>query len=379
MNSRKKIVASVLVLFCSLFIKVCSAFPDLSAIAVVVYDPDFNQVVYEKNAYQRRSIASLTKIMTILYICELVETGTISLDQVVAASANAASRGGTEIKIKAGEQFTIEELLYASALASANDAAVVLAEYVAGSEGEFASLMNIRAQELGLADTNFVDSTGLLSIFSGNYSTAYDMAILSAFAMDNKLFKDLVSTEEYDLEPKARTLKNSNVLLGKVEGVNGIKTGATTPAGHTLITSVERNQRQLIVVVLGAPSREKRNAQSEELVEYAYSHLQVIVPQGQVITTLTVPDGVTHLVDVVTEQELSLYMLAGDSSDFETEYELLNKRAPVEKGEKVGELFVIQQGKEIASIDLVSGQSTGLASFLRRLWNRITEFILNLF
>ena len=164
-----------------------------------------------------------------------------------------------------------------------------------------------------------------------------------------------------------------------MEGVNGIKTGATTPAGHTLITSVERNQRQLIVVVLGAPSREKRNAQSEELVEYVYSHLQVIVPQGQVITTLTVPDGVTHLVDVVTEQELSLYMLAGDSSDFETEYELLNKRAPVEKGEKVGELFVIQQGKEIASIDLVSGQSTGLASFLRRLWNRITEFILNLF
>ena len=122
-------------------------------------------------------------------------------------SANLASRGGTEIKIKAGEQFTIEELLYASALASANDAAVVLAEYVVGSEGEFASLMNIRAQELGLADTNFVDSTGLLSIFSGNYSTAYDMAILSAFAMDNKLFKDLVSTEEYDLEPKARTLK----------------------------------------------------------------------------------------------------------------------------------------------------------------------------
>ncbi len=381
MMRAKKLMAVffLLMIFSCIISSISRAFPDVSAVAVVIYDPDFDLVIYEKNAAQRRSIASLTKIMTILYVCELIQADVISLDDIVTASANAAERGGTEIKIKSGEKFTVEELLYAAALASANDAAVALAEYTAGSEKEFAGLMTKRAWELGLTDTNFVDATGLLSIYSGNYSTAYEMALLSQFAMENELFKHFVSTKEYELKSKGRTITNSNVLLDKVDGVNGIKTGATTPAGHTLITSVERNERRLIIVVLGAPSREIRNSQSEELVEYTYSHLQVFIPKGEVISKMNVPDGLTHLIDAVMDRELSLFNFNDRYTDIETKYQLLDKRAPIEKGDKVGELIVLHQNEKIASIDLIAGQNTGLASFLRRLWNRLVQFFMDLF
>lgn len=373
------ILVLIIALFCSTLVVSAQGFPAVSAIAVVMYDADLDLVVYGKNAYQRRSIASLTKIMTILYVSELVQNGKISLADTVTCSANAASRGGTEIKLRSGDQFTVEELLYASALASANDAAVALAEYVAGSEKEFARLMTMRAGELGLNETSFVDSTGLLSIYSGNYSTAYDLAILSQFAMENQLFAELVSTKEYKLKPQDKTIRNSNVLLHDIAGVNGIKTGATTPAGHTLITSVVRDGRHLIIVVLGAPSREKRNEQSEELLEYAYSSLRVVVSRDEQLAAVNIPDGVTHLVNAVLETDLSLFVMEPDDAKIETKVELLPKHAPVEQGEKIGELVILRAGEEITRVNLVSDQSTGLASFIRRIWNNIVAFFGNLF
>jgi len=356
-----------------------TAFPSLSSVAVVVYDADFDHVLYAKNPHQQRSIASLTKIMTILYVCELIQAGKIGLDDVVTASANAASRAGTEIQLKSGDKFTVEELLYATALASANDAAVALAEYVAGSEQEFARLMTKRARELGLKDTNFVDATGLLSIYSGNYSTAYEMALLSRFAMQNDLFRRFVSTKEYHLKPQNKTIRNSNALLHEVEGVNGIKTGATTPAGHTLITSVTREGRSLIVVVLGAPSREVRNNESEALVEYAYDQLEIVIPKDELIAKVNVPDGVTYLVGAVLKQDLSIFVFDNADRQIETKVELNRVRAPIEKGDKVGELIILRAGDEFGRMDLVADQGTGVASFLRRIWNWIYQFFAKLF
>jgi D-alanyl-D-alanine carboxypeptidase (penicillin-binding protein 5/6) len=380
MTVRKPII--ILLAACLAFCPVVSAqkgFPSVSAAAVVIYDADFGHVLYAKNPHQQRSIASLTKIMTILYVCELVQAGKIGLNDVVTASANAASRGGTEIKLKSGDKFTVEELLYAAALASANDAAVALAEYAAGSEQEFARLMTNRAKELGLKDTNFVDATGLLSIFSGNYSTAYDMAVLSRFAMENPLFRRFVSTREYELKPQNKTIRNSNALLHEVKGVTGIKTGATTPAGHTLITSVTREGRSLIVVVLGASSREVRNEESEELIEYSYARLETVIPKDELIAKVNVPDGVTYLIGAVLKQDLSVFVFSEADRQIETRVELAPVRAPVAKGDKVGELVVLRDGEEFGRMDLVADQSTGLASFLRRIWNRILQFFARLF
>src|SRR5690554_5240743 len=161
--------ATILALALSLIIVSLTAFPcaaalkpppELSSIAYAVYDADYGYLVLEKNAFQRRSIASITKVMTLLVAVELVEGGKLSLEDKVTASARAASRDGTQINLKAGDTFTVEELLYATALQSANDAAVALAEHVAGSEADFTKLMNAKAQELGLADTHYVDCTG---------------------------------------------------------------------------------------------------------------------------------------------------------------------------------------------------------------------------
>lgn len=369
-----------LLVFFSQIVLAETEFPELRSIAIVVYDADYGLVVYEKNMHARRSIASLTKIMTLLYACELVENGKISLDDVVTASANAASREGTQIRLKAGDKFTVEELLYATALSSANDAAVALAEYIAGSEKEFARMMSTRARELGINNTNFVDATGLLSIYDGNYSTAYELAILSTIAMQNDLFRTLVSTKEYELKAQGRTIKNTNSLLHDIEGVNGIKTGSTTPAGHTLVTSVIKHNRHLIIVVLGAPSREVRNEESEQLLNWAFSNLEVVIRANEVVEQLEVPDGVDHLINVVPSREISFFFPWEDLREFEQRIELSdNIRAPVDKGDKVGEIIFERNGEEFARADLVAAQGTGLASFLRRIFNVLRKFFINLF
>ena len=351
-------------------------FPVIQSIAVMLYDADFDLILFEKNGFQRRSIASLTKIMTMLHVSELVQAGNLRLNDTVTASANAASRGGTQIKLRSGDTFTIEELLFASALQSANDAVVALAEHISGTEQEFSSQITNRSRELGLENTNFVDSSGLLSIYSGNYSTAFDLARLSTHAMNNSLFYQYVSTKEYFLTPQDRTIGNTNPLLNKVDGVDGIKTGTTTPAGHVLITSAVRNGRRLIVVVLGAPSRAIRNRESEELIEFAFSRLETLIPAGEVATQVRVKNGVTHLIDAVTAENVSVFFVNDDMRDqVETEVEILETQAPIERGEKIAELIIHRLGEEIMRVDLVSNQSTGLASAVRRFWNRLVGYL----
>lgn len=371
-------LCEVLVIYVTLCGCVCAAgptpIPEISSIAYVVYDADFSQVILEKNAHQQRSIASITKVMTLLYTIELVEQGIISLSDEITASARAASREGTQIRLRAGDTFTLEELLYAAALASANDAAVAIAEYVGGSEARFSELMTQRAKELGLTNTNYVDSTGLLSIFSGNYSTAYEQARLMQLALRHDLFLKIISTKEYYLPSQARTIPNTHPLL-EMEGVEGGKTGATTPAGHTLTTSRVYNGRRLITVVLGARSREVRNDESEKLIAWAYDNLEVLIPKTKVITPVVVPDGVQHQINAVLERDFSLFIRNDTDRNIATKVELRQGiRAPVEQGDVVGELIVYKDRQEFARLNLVAQQGTGLSSWLRRLINQIIRF-----
>lgn len=348
--------------------------PEPSSIAYAVYDCDLGYLILEKNAYQRRSIASITKVMTLLVVAELIDEGALSLDTTITASTRAASRDGTQIKLKAGDRFTLEELLYATALVSANDAAVALAEYAAGSEADFTKLMNAKAQELGLKDTHYVDCTGLLSIFHDNYSTAYDQAKLLKIALDHELLRRIFSTAEYFLEAQDRKIKNTHPLLD-LPGVEGGKTGATTPAGHTLITSCVRHERRLIVVVLGARSREVRNSENEGLLEWAFGNLRTIISNEDVLTTVDVPDGVHHAVEAVLAQEFSVVALREEDLDFRTKIEIRpGLVAPLDRGDKIGELVITRGGQDFARLDVVAQQSTGLATWIRRLINRFWHF-----
>ena len=345
--------------------------PELSSIAYAVYDGDYGYLVLEKNAFQKRSIASITKVMTLLVAVELVEGGKLSLEDKVTASARAASRDGTQINLKAGDTFTVEELLYATALQSANDAAVALAEHVAGSEADFTKLMNAKAQELGLADTHYVDCTGLLSIFSNNYSTAFDQVRLLQAALEHELIRTILKTPEYFIASQDRKIKNSHPLLD-LPGVEGGKTGATTPAGHTLITACSRHEKRLIIVVLGARSREVRNDENKALLEWAFGNLRTLISSEEVLTSVLVPDGVDHQIHAVLAEGFSLVAVDESDLEYETEVEVQpNLRAPIDRGDKVGELVVSRGGEELVRLDLVARQSTGLASWLRRIFNRI--------
>ena len=377
---------SLLVLSLVLLLSVCPYVqavspPDISSIAYLVYDADFGRVLAEKNGYQRRSIASITKVMTVFLGVELVKQGKVSLYDKVTASARAESRDGTQIKLRAGDTFTVEELLYASALQSANDAAVALAEFIGGTEGEFARLMTQRALELGLTDTNYVDSTGLLSIFSDNYSTAYDQARLFQIAMEHELFRKIFATQEYELKAQGRKIGNTHPLLGELEGVEGGKTGATTPAGHTLITSTRRDGRRLITVVLGAKTREIRNAESKQLIEWAFSNKKVLIPKGTTVATMLVPDGILHELGVTLAQDLSVFEPQIPADKFTTKVELdTTLRAPIDRGEQVGEIIVYtEDGEEYGRFPVVAQHSTGLASWLRRIYNRVRIFLRQVF
>ncbi len=347
--------------------------PELSSIAYAVYDADYGYLVLEKNAYQQRSIASITKVMTLLVAIELVEEGKLALDGAVTASARAASREGTQINLKAGDTLTVEDLLYATALVSANDAAVALAEYVAGTEADFIKLMNAKAEELGLGDTHYVDCTGLLSIFSNNYSTALDQARLLQVALEYELLRSILTSTDYFLESQDRRIKNSHPLLA-LPGVEGGKTGATTPAGHTLITSCVRHEKRLIIVVLGARSREVRNDENEKLLEWAFGNLRTLISSEEVLTQVLIPDGVDHQVNAVLAREFAVVAATEADLEYETETQILpDLRAPIDRGDKVGELVVMRQGEEFVRLDLVAQQSTGLATWLRRIFNSMTR------
>lgn len=347
--------------------------PELSSIAYAVYDADYGYLILEKNAYQQRSIASITKVMTLLVAIELVEEGKLALDGAVTASARAASREGTQINLKAGDTLTVEDLLYATALVSANDAAVALAEYVAGTEADFIKLMNAKAEELGLGDTHYVDCTGLLSIFSNNYSTALDQARLLQVALEHELLRSILTSTDYFLESQDRRIKNSHPLLA-LPGVEGGKTGATTPAGHTLITSCVRHEKRLIIVVLGARSREVRNDENEKLLEWAFGNLRTLISSEEVLTQVLIPDGVDHQVNAVLAREFAVVAATEADLEYETETQILpDLRAPIDRGDKVGELVVMRQGEEFVRLDLVAQQSTGLATWLRRILNSMTR------
>ena len=375
MGARQRVGLGVLViLLCASVVGQALALeapPELSSIAYAVYDGDYGYLVLEKNAYQRRSIASITKVMTLLVAVELVEEGKLGLDDVVTASAKAQSREGTQINLRAGDELTVEELLYATALVSANDAAVALAEHVAGSEADFTSLMNAKAEELGLKDTHYVDCTGLLSIFSNNYSTAFDQARLLQAALEHDLLATILATPSYVIQSYDRKIKNSHPLL-ELEGVEGGKTGATTPAGHTLITACKRQEKRLILVVLGARSREVRNQENEALLNWSFGNLRTLISTEEVITPVLVPDGVDHQVNAVLAREFQLVARDEEDLQYETERDLLPAlKAPVDRGDKVGELVIKRGGQEFVRLDLVAQQSTGLATWFRRLFNGV--------
>jgi len=229
------------------------------------------QVLFEKDSYTRCAMASTTKILTGLIVIE-----NCNLNDEVIVSKKAANTGGSTLGIREGEKITVESLLYGLLLRSGNDTAVALAEFVSGSVDEFSLLMNNRAKEIGLKSSNFVTPHGLDD--DNHFSTAYDMAILTNFALDNETFRRIVNTKQITINVgnNNRILNNTNELLGSVSGVYGVKTGFTGDAGRCLITACKRNNLDIIVVVLGADTKNIRGDDTKKIIDYVFKNFEMI-------------------------------------------------------------------------------------------------------
>lgn len=244
--------------------------PKLNSRAAVIYDRKSKKIIWGKKENEKRPMASTTKIMTAIVVLE-----NANLSDTVTVSKKSAGTGGSRLGLKVGDKITVNNLLYGLLMVSGNDAAVALAEYVGGSVEGFADKMNQKAKELGLENTHFVTPHGL--DMADHYTTALELAEMADYAMNNEKFAEIVNTKNItiSINGRSKSLKNTNELLGNLEGVNGVKTGFTNGANRCLVTSVSRNGMNVIAVVLGADTKKDRTRDSVEIIEYAYKNYTI--------------------------------------------------------------------------------------------------------
>lgn len=245
---------------------------EINAVSAILMDAETGMVLYSKNAMEALPPASVTKIMTLLLVAEAISDGVISLDDNVCVSANAASMGGSQIFIKEGEEFTVEELLKSTVIASANDAAVALAELVSGSEKAFAERMNARAKELGMKNTHFENATGLDDTVTDHVTSAYDIALMSRELIKHSIVTDYSRVWQDSIRNGEFVLTNTNRLVRYYDGCTGLKTGSTDKAGFCVSATAKRDGMHLIAVVMGAETRDERNEAARAMLDFGFSN-----------------------------------------------------------------------------------------------------------
>lgn len=316
----------------------------ISAECAILIDAQTGRVLYEKKTEEKSLIASTTKIMTALVICEQTNV----LDRVKIPK-EAVGIEGSSMYLKEGEVLTVQELLYGLMLQSGNDAAVALAIYCGGTVEGFTELMNDKAHRLGMTQSHFANPNGLDS--PGNYSTARDMGILTAYAMQNPIFAQTVSTKTITIGE--RCLRNHNKLLWQLEGANGVKTGYTKAAGRILISSVTRMGRQLIAVTFNAPDDWQDH---KTLIEDGFSRftVQQLVRQGQTLGQLELAGGQETSVDLIAAEDFSYSLAQGERVTISLP-EAGFAYAPVAEGQEAGFAHILVDGTAVAKVPLVYG------------------------
>lgn len=337
---------------------------NVDAKAAVLLEPSTGKVIIEQNAHDKLPPASITKVMTLLLIYEAVEQGKINWDDMVTVSEHAANMGGSQIFLETFEQQTVRDLTKSIAIASANDAAVAMAEFLAGSEEGFVIKMNEKAKSLGMKNTNFVNACGLDA--ENHLTSAYDIALMSqelitrypevldltSIWMDTIVHDTARGKEDFGLA-------NTNKLLRSYNGATGLKTGSTGDALFCISATAEREELNLIAVILGSPSSAIRFNEARKLLDYGFANYTVAQgePAGEVKGEIKVYKGVEDSVNVVIKDQINVVMPKGNHVTLESEIEMLDAlNAPVEKGTKAGEVIYISEGEEVGRSDLVSAE-----------------------
>lgn len=371
---KKRVAALILGLFFILNALPCAALDinpatdrdfDVPCQAAILIDEDSGTVLYEKNADESRPIASITKIMTLLLAFEALEAGKVSLSDIVPVSEHAYHMGGSQIWLEPGEQLTLDEMLKAICISSANDAAVAVAEFIGGSEPVFVERMNARAKELGMQSTTFRNACGLDE--DGHLSTARDVAIMSREMLLNHPEIENYCTVWMDtLRGGATQLVNTNKLLKSYNGITGLKTGTTGKAGVCISASASRDDLRLIAVVLGSSSGKERFAAATSLLDYGFAMFEsALVPiPADAPKTLPVQKGEEPVLELCYTAPERCLAVKGQGSTLQAEVELPQTlEAPIREGSVIGSLNIKNSQGILQSCPIIAAKPVDARSF----------------
>ncbi|MFC4557444.1 D-alanyl-D-alanine carboxypeptidase family protein [Virgibacillus kekensis] len=321
--------------------------------SAILMERDTGKILFNKNADEKLPPASMTKIMTLLLIMEALEEGKIKKNETITVSERAASMGGSQIFLEAGEEMSVNDLLKGIAIASGNDASVALAERIAGSEEAFVKQMNKKADELGLKNTHFKNTTGLPA--KNHYSTSHDMAVMAKELLKYESITAYTSIyEDYLRKGKKNEfwLVNTNKLVKFYPGVDGLKTGYTNEAKYCLAATAEKNGMRVISVVMGADTTKERNAAVTQMLDYAFNHYETknLYEKNETVTKIELIKAEEKDIDIVTSESVSTIHKKGETDGkIKSSVVLKNDLSlPIKKGDKVGELMV-ENGKKVLS------------------------------
>lgn len=356
----------------------------LSAPSALLMEAESGQVIYEKNADEQRSPASITKIMTLLLIFDELEKGNLTLEEEVTTSAHAKSMGGSQVFLEEGEKQTVETLIKCIVIASGNDAAVAMAEHIAGSESEFVARMNTRARELGMENTKFQDCCGLTDSVE-HYTTARDVAVMSRELIEK--YPEVLKYSSIWMEDithvtakgsKPFTLTNTNKMISGYDGCVGLKTGSTSVAKYCVSAVAERDGLTLIAVVMGAPDHKVRFADASSMLNYGFGVCSVYVDDNdEQLKPLPVRHGKEDMVSLIYEDKFRYLDCDGQKiSDVEKYIDLPEEvEAPVRKGETAGRAVFSVNGEQIGSTAILYAEDIGKAGFADYLGKAVGYFL----
>ena len=356
----------------------------MEAPSAILMEASTGEILYEKNADEQRSPASITKIMTLLLIFEELEKGNLTMEEEVTTSAYAKSMGGSQVFLEEGEKQTVETMIKCIVVASGNDAAVAMAEHIAGTESEFVARMNARAAELGMENTKFEDCCGLTDS-AGHYTSARDVAIVSreliqrfpkVLEYSSIWMEDITHVTAQGTKPF--TLTNTNKLISSYDGCVGLKTGSTSVAKYCVSAVAQRDGITLIAVVMGAPDHKVRFADASAMLNYGFGKCSLYVDENkEELAPLPVTQGKEKEVPVAFETEFRYLDCSGQKiSDVEKYIELPEEvQAPVRKGETAGRAVYSRNGEEIGSTAIIYTADVESADFLDYLEEALTGLL----
>lgn len=351
----------------------------ITASNAILMEPTTGKIAWERAADTPRPIASVVKIMTLTLVMEAIDKGQIHLDDIVVTSEHVASMGGSQIWLEVGEAMAVSELIKAVAIESANDAAVALAEHVAGSETGFVALMNERAREIGCKNTNFINATGLPG--PGNtdcMSSAKDVALMSRELLRYPKIHQWLSVWIGDVRGGKNVLTNTNRLIRFYPGADGIKTGYTERARYCLSATALRNGVRVVAVVLGMPTSAQRFAEVSTMLDYGFRVFEAnkVAATGQQVATLPVHRGLETEVKIEPVSDLNVVGFRGEAGNIEAALDLpQHMQAPVHKGQVVGRIRAIVDGTMVSEVDLVASDDVARAPMFKLL-RRHTRMLL---